>query len=32
MEIVFHYLDELLEKQEHPNLPRKRIEFKRDDL
>ena len=32
MEIVFQYLDELLEKQERPNLPRKRIGFKPDDL
>ncbi|RNL52489.1 ORF6N domain-containing protein [Pedobacter jejuensis] len=32
MEIVFKYLDELLEKQERPNPPRKRIGFKPDDL
>lgn len=32
MEIVFRYLDELLEKQEYPNPPRKRIGFKPDDL
>ena len=32
MEIVFRYLDELLEKQEHPNPPRKRIGYKPDDL
>lgn len=32
MEIVFKYLDELLEKQEHPNPPRKRIGYKPDDL
>lgn len=32
MEIVFKYLDELLEKQDHPNPPRKRIGFKPDDL
>lgn len=30
-EIVFKYLDELLEKQERPNPPRKRIGFKPDD-
>jgi hypothetical protein len=28
MEIVFRYLDELLEKQEQPNPPRKRIGYK----
>lgn len=28
MEIVFRYLDELLEKQEKPNPPRERIGFK----
>jgi hypothetical protein len=32
MEIVFRYLDELLEKQEHPNPPRKRIGYKPDNL
>lgn len=32
MEIVFKYLDELLEKQESPKPPRKRIGFKPDDL
>lgn len=32
MEIVFKYLDELLEKQERPNPPRKRIGFKSDDI
>lgn len=32
MEIVFRYLDELLEKQKRPNPPRKRIGFKSDDL
>jgi hypothetical protein len=32
MEIVFRYLDELLEKQEHPNPPRTRIGFKPDNL
>lgn len=32
MEIVFKYLDELLEKQERPNPPRKRIGFKPDDF
>ena len=32
MEIVFRYLDELLEKQERPIPPRKRIGFKPDDL
>lgn len=32
MEIVFRYLDELLEKQEQPNPPRKRIGFKTDDF
>lgn len=32
MEIVFRYLDELLEKQEQPNPPRKRIGFKPDRL
>ncbi|SDG72456.1 ORF6N domain-containing protein [Pedobacter terrae] len=32
MEIVFRYLDVLLEKQEHPNPPRKRIGYKPDDL
>ncbi len=32
MEIVFRYLDELLEKQEHPNPPRKRIGYMSDDL
>ncbi len=32
MEIVFKYLDELLEKQERPNPPRKRIGYKPDDL
>lgn len=32
MEIVFRYLDELLEKQDQPNPPRKRIGFKTDDL
>ncbi len=32
MEIVFRYLDELLEKQELPNPPRKRIGFKPDSL
>jgi hypothetical protein len=30
MEIVFRYLDELLEKQDRPNPPRKRIGFKPD--
>lgn len=32
MEMVFRYLDELLEKQEYPNPPRKRIGFKPDYL
>ncbi|MES2396362.1 MAG: ORF6N domain-containing protein [Bacteroidota bacterium] len=32
MEIVFKYLDELLEKQGRPNPPRKRIGYKPDDL
>lgn len=32
MEVVFKYLDELLEKQEQPKPPRKRIGFKPDDL
>ena len=32
MEIVFRYLDELLENKEKPNPPRKRIGFKPDDL
>jgi hypothetical protein len=32
MEIIFKYLDELLDKQEHPNPPRKRIGFKSDDI
>jgi len=32
MEIVFRYLDELLEKQERPNPPRTRIGFKLDRL
>ena len=32
IEIVFRYLDELLEKQEYPNPPRKRIGFKPDDF
>ncbi|MCY1532802.1 hypothetical protein D9M68_680910 [compost metagenome] len=32
MEVVFRYLDELLEKQENPNPPRKRIGYKPDDL
>lgn len=32
LEIVFKYLDELLEKQDHPSPPRKRIGFKPDDL
>ena len=32
MEIIFKYLDELLEKQERPSPPRKRIGFKPDDL
>jgi len=32
MEIVFRYLDELLEKQERPNPPRKRIGYKPDDI
>lgn len=32
MEIVFRYLDELLEKQECPNPPRKRIGYKPDNL
>lgn len=32
MEIVFRYLDELLEKQEQPITPRKRIGFKPDEL
>lgn len=32
MEIVFRYLDELMEKQEQPNPPRKRIGFRPDDL
>jgi len=32
MEIVFRYLDELLEKQEHPNPPRKSIGFKLDNI
>lgn len=32
MEIVFRYLDELLEKQERPKMPRKRIGFRLDDL
>ena len=30
MEIVFRYLDELVEKQETPNAPRTRIGFKPD--
>jgi len=32
MEIVFRYLEELLEKQEQPNPSRKRIGYKPDDL
>lgn len=32
MEIVFRYLDELIDKQENPNPPRTRIGFKPDDL
>ena len=32
MEIVFRYLDELLEKKERPLPPRKRIGYKPDDL
>lgn len=32
LEIVFRYLDELLEKQERPNLPRKGIGFKPDNF
>jgi hypothetical protein len=32
MEIVFKYLDELLEKQDKPNAPRVRIGFKPDNL
>lgn len=32
MEIVFRYLDELVEKQGRPNPPRTRIGFKPDDL
>lgn len=32
MEIVFRYLDELLENKGNPNPPRKRIGFKPDDL
>jgi len=32
MEIVFRYLDELLEKQEQPNPQRKRIGYMPDDL
>lgn len=32
MEIVFRYLDELLEKQERPLPPRKRIGYKPDEL
>ncbi len=32
MEIVFRYLDELIEKQERPNPPRKRIGYKPDNL
>lgn len=32
MEIVFRYLDELLERQEQPNPPRTRIGFKLDNL
>lgn len=32
MEIVFRYLDELLEKQEQPNPSRKSIGFKLDNL
>jgi hypothetical protein len=32
MEIVFKYLDELLEKQNQPKPPRKRIGYKPDDL
>lgn len=32
MEIVFRYLDELLEKQEQPNPPRKGIGFKPDNF
>ena len=32
MEIVFKYLDELLEKGDKPNPPRKRIGYKPDDL
>lgn len=32
MEVVFRYLDELLEKQERPNPPRKRIGYKPDNL
>jgi hypothetical protein len=31
MEVVFKYLDELLEKQERPNPPRKQIGFKSGD-
>lgn len=32
MEVVFRYLDELVEKQENPNPPRTRIGFKPDIL
>lgn len=32
MEIIFRYLDELLEKQEQPKPPRTRIGYKPDDL
>ena len=32
LEIVFRYLDELLEKQKQPNPPRKRIGYMPDDL
>jgi len=32
LEIVFRYLDELLEKQKQPNPPRKRIGYLPDDL
>ncbi|RZM27325.1 MAG: ORF6N domain-containing protein [Pedobacter sp.] len=32
MEIIFRYLDELLDKQVHPNPPRTRIGFKPDTL
>ena len=32
MEVVFRYLDELMEKKDTPKPPRKRIGFKSDDL